>query len=423
MLNIKINISLLLTLFSLSMIEVTAQNHLSSPYSRFGMGEMNKRMSSMNASMGGVSYAFHSPTTINFTNPASYAAFDSLSSIIDATFSYKYHSLQESTRKQSGSTINFDYLSLGFSLGSFWKTAIGFQPYSFINYTINQYTPFNDTAEIKNAFNGTGGIYELYWGNAFKIGKNLSFGLNASYLFGSYNKYQAVEFPDNQFLNFKKDNEFQINGALFSLGAQYFIPIKETFLGLGIVYTPSIPTLYAKKTQYLLTYQNTSYNETIVDSLYWKGTKNIAISLPQTLGGGVSWSSEKYFLGFDFTWTDWSQFEMEESLDTLNDAYKFSLGGSFTPNLTSAKYISKITYSAGYFYEFTSLYLKDRQINKFGINFGFSFPMKKSKTRFNIHFEYGQWGTLQNKLLQERYLLVSFNLALHEKWYQRRILD
>jgi len=423
MLKNKIKISFMLVLVTMFVTQLSAQNQLSSPYSRFGMGEMAKRMSSTNIAMGDVAYAYQSPVAVNVANPASYIAFDSLSCLIDAAFSFKYHILQETANKQNGSTISFNYLSLGFSVLRNWKTVLGFQPYSFINYTINQYTPFDDTSDIHYAYNGTGGVYEFYWGNAFRLFKNFSIGLNMSYLFGNYNKLQIVEFPDDNFLNFKRDNELQINGALFSFGTQYFIPIKKSFIGLGLVYTPSIPTVYGNKTTYLLSYQNTALEEVIVDSLYWEGTNKVKITLPQTAGGGISWSNEKYFLGFDFTWSDWSRYSIGEANDSLEDSYKFAVGGSITPNPSGSKYVSKITFSAGYYYELTSLYLKEKQIDKFGINFGFSFPMKKSKTRFNVHFEYGQWGTLKNNLLQERYFLASFNLKLHEKWYQRRILD
>jgi long-subunit fatty acid transport protein len=61
--------------------------------------------------------------------------------------------------------------------------------------------------------------------------------------------------------------------------------------------------------------------------LYWEGKEKLEITLPQTIGGGISFSSEKYFIGFDFSWSEWSNFKMGEIKDTLKDSYKFSLGG------------------------------------------------------------------------------------------------
>ena len=93
-----------------------AQNQLSSPYSRFGLGELSKRTSLSSVSMGGIAYAYQSATAVNFSNPAAYVGYDSISALIDAAFSYKYHQLQDNRTKQQGGTIEFDYLALGLSL-------------------------------------------------------------------------------------------------------------------------------------------------------------------------------------------------------------------------------------------------------------------------------------------------------------------
>jgi hypothetical protein len=133
---------------------------------------------------------------------------------------------------------------LGFSVVQYWKTAIGFQPYSFINYSINENSKYQDSVDVNFAYIGTGGIYEFYWGNAFQLFMNFSLGCNISYLFGNYDKIQKIQFSNNTFLNFKNDQNVYVNGVLFSFGTQYFIPIKKSKIGLGLIYTPSIPTVY-----------------------------------------------------------------------------------------------------------------------------------------------------------------------------------
>ncbi|MGI6291490.1 MAG: hypothetical protein ACOXZH_03555 [Bacteroidales bacterium] len=399
-----------------------AQNQLSSPYSRFGLGELSKRTSLSSVSMGGIAYAYQSATAVNFSNPAAYVGYDSISALIDAAFSYKYHQLQDNRTKQQGGTIEFDYLALGLSLAKNWTTSFGFQPYSFINYTINETSAWNDSVSVNTAFKGRGGIYEFYWGNAFKVFKNFSLGCNISYLFGNYDKIRTAEFSDDLFLNFKGNDKTSMKGALFSFGTQYFIPVKKSTIGIGAVYTPSIPTVFATQSEVLSHYRNTSIGEEIIDTLYWNGVEKNKVKLPQTVGVGLSWSSEKYFIGFDFTWSDWEKAKIGNNTDTLKNSYKYALGGNVIPNPTGSKYISKIQYSLGAFYELTPVYLKEKQVDRFGINFGMSFPMKKSKTRISMIVEYGKWG-INNTVLQENYVKCSFNLALHERWYQRRKLE
>ena len=130
---------------------------------------------------------------------------------------------------------------------------------------------WDDSINVNTAFKGSGGIYEFYWGNAFQVFKNFSIGCNISYLFGNYDKIRLTEFSDDLFLNFKGNDKMNIKGALFSFGTQYFILVKKSIIGIGAVYTPSIPTIFSTQYEILSNYRNTSAGEEIIDTLYWNG--------------------------------------------------------------------------------------------------------------------------------------------------------
>jgi len=419
----KIN-CILCVAFCLCFASVSAQNHLNSPYSRFGLGDIASRTSSANAAMGGVGLAFMSPTVVNFSNPASYMAYDSMSCLFDVAFSYKNHTLSaESTQK--GSTMYFDYLAFGLPVLKWWKTTFGFQPFSNISYTINDTKVF-DSNTITTSFLGYGGINEVYWGNAFKLFNNFSIGFNASFLFGEYSKNRTVESSDMLFVNTRISNSNQVKGFFLSCGTQYFVPIKNKgVLGFGLTYTPSIPIFSTMQNQNV-TYFKTGINETILDTLYGTNNQKVKHSIPQSIGGGISWSKGlRYFIGADFTWTNWAHYAVDGVSDSLANSYKIALGGNYTPNPTSLKYISRITLSLGANYEQTYLKLNDIQLNKFGVNFGIQFPVlvKRSKTSFGASFEYGQMGTTQSGLIKENYFKATISVRVHEPWYQRRKLD
>ena len=75
---------LILFVILLSIINVVVgQNRISSPYSRYGIGSLQNRNSIFSYSMGNLSKSISSPTVINFGNPASYSAFDSMSFVFD----------------------------------------------------------------------------------------------------------------------------------------------------------------------------------------------------------------------------------------------------------------------------------------------------------------------------------------------------
>ena len=60
-----------------------AQTSISSPYSRFGIGETNVFNNAINNAMGGVGYAYRRNNSINYMNPASYAGIDTTSFVFD----------------------------------------------------------------------------------------------------------------------------------------------------------------------------------------------------------------------------------------------------------------------------------------------------------------------------------------------------
>ena len=71
-------------------IPLRAQNEISNPYSGFGIGLINSHSNAILDGMGGTSYAMQNPYYINSRNPASYAAFDSLSFTADVAASVLY---------------------------------------------------------------------------------------------------------------------------------------------------------------------------------------------------------------------------------------------------------------------------------------------------------------------------------------------
>ena len=408
--------------------QMDAQNQLNSPYSRFGMGDLMPRASTAVTSMGGTGYTYQSPTAINFSNPASYIAFDTLSFLMDASFSWKNHTLVGSTGSgsstQRGNTINFNYLSCGLSIQKWWKTAFGIQPYSIMNYTVKNTNliSIEDSLTQNLSYFGQGGINEVFWGNAFQLFKNFSLGVNASFLFGTYSKNRSIEWSDNYSFNTQIENSNRIRGAIISAGVQYFIPVKEKGeLGLGFVYTAPIP-IQSKGSSVIATYWGSGFNTSVIDSLYPKEEIIHSHKMPAVIGGGLSWGKkDKYYIGVDFTWENWSKYAVDNVNDSLSDSYKISLGGYITPNHLSAKYFPRMTFSLGANIEQTRLLLDGEQLNRFGINFGFLFPLKRTKTGFGLTLEYGQLGT--TKLIKENYFVATFNVRIHERWYQRRKLD
>lgn len=127
----KINL-LTLILIALSLFTAQAQNNISQPYSGFGIGIINKSSNGILDGMGGTSYAIQDPYSINFRNPASYAAFDSLSFVADAAASIYSSVLSQGTTSQKNSYARPGYITIGLPVTRHWRTSIGIIPFSTI---------------------------------------------------------------------------------------------------------------------------------------------------------------------------------------------------------------------------------------------------------------------------------------------------
>src|SRR5437762_2590918 len=106
-----------------------------SPYSRFGIGDIQSQSFLKNKGMGGTSRAFSSPFNINFVNPAS------LSSLLLTTFEIavagNVTEFESGSLKQQSGTSSLNYFALGFPIkANKWGTAFGLLPFTNTGYNI-----------------------------------------------------------------------------------------------------------------------------------------------------------------------------------------------------------------------------------------------------------------------------------------------
>ena len=121
-----------------------AQADVDSPYSLFGVGQVrDKSMNVRLQGMGGSSNAMFGIGMINAENPASYAKIDSLAFLFDAGIYFKTSTFSTASLSERSSNASFDYVSMAFGLTSWWKLALGAQPYSTAGYNmvVNSYQP------------------------------------------------------------------------------------------------------------------------------------------------------------------------------------------------------------------------------------------------------------------------------------------
>ena len=97
----KIFKALTLSLIMLLAIPVCAENGMNSPYTRFGFGQLHGLETGTSKGMGGTGIGVHNSNQINMLNPASYAAVDTLTFLLDIGASLNNTNLAEGGTKMN----------------------------------------------------------------------------------------------------------------------------------------------------------------------------------------------------------------------------------------------------------------------------------------------------------------------------------
>ena len=416
----------LLGLFiSMISFNVFGQSDLSSPYSRFGLGDISTGSpNTILKGMGGIANAMSGRSLLNPTNPASYADIDSLSFIFDAGFYIKTATFSTNNLSEKGSNASFDYASVGMSVTKRWKIGLGITPYSSKEY--NVITEHNEAGigSYNVAFQGKGGINKAFFANGFKVTNNLSIGATASLIFGTLSDNTSVYFPDSTyFLNGRRSVDMRISDLKLDYGIIYRLPIPNYNVKIGLTYSQG--TKLTSKRDIFIRNMFKGFNEHTevpIDTLLYIEDEKVVLTIPHSYGVGVSIDKGKgWMLGADFNWSGWEGFTMNGVNDSLQNSWNIAVGGSYKPESTSiSKYYKKITYRAGFHYDQTYYYVYGKSINKYGLTLGMSLPMPRSLTTLNVAVEFGSMGTLKNSLVKENYFNISVSMSIYDKWFIKK---
>lgn len=400
-----------------------SQSDLSSPYSRFGLGDISTGSpNTILKGMGGISNAMSGKTLLNPNNPASYAALDSLSFVFDAGFYIKTASFSTNRLTEKGSNASFDYASIGISATKRWKIGIGLMPYS--NREYNVITDHYDLGHYNIAFQGEGGLTKYFFSNGVKITKDLSIGITASYITGTLFDNTSVYFPDSTyFINGKRSVNMRIGDFKLDYGILYRLPIHNYNITLGVTYSQG--SKIASRKDLFIRSMFKGYNdhtESPIDTLEYIEDERVNITIPHGFGLGLSVDKgEGWQIGADFNWTGWEGFKMNNVNDSIQNSWNIAVGGSYKPKSTSiSKYYKKITYRAGFHFDQTYYNIYGQSINKYGFTLGLGLPVPRSLTSFNIALEIGSMGTTKHNLVKESYFNLSISMSIYDKWFIKR---
>jgi len=437
----RIFVTFLLTVIAFGATAQSAQTIAtsSSPYSRYGLGDIDPALLPQNIGMGGIATAINRISgynNINPFNPASYGLINYTT--IDAGI-YSDVSSFSQTGQASSTNSNFRFSHVAFAIPVSKHSALSFGllPYSEMGYN-NLQTKNNfgtgssvDTNVVNYIYTGNGGISKAYLGYGFSIGKHLLIGANMSYIFGNLQQFSSTEVPSLfGILNSRIEQDNSVGGFNYDYGVQYsfdFGESKQKHLVLG--YSASANSKINTTNSYIVsqyTYSTSGVENIASDTLVNQQGVKSTVQLPQINHFGISYQYDTHFLvGADYTMGHWSALTIAGVNAGLQDSKTINIGGQFTPDINSLHSVfARTDYRLGFIYDQTYLNLNNININTTAVTFGFGLPLAPSNTgtafyKINFSAELGQTGTVQNGLVREKFISLHLGFTLNDKWFQK----
>jgi len=450
-----------------------AQISNSSPYSRYGIGDLSGKGYAQGFAMGGTNIAMQTDTTpmffINSGNPASYSNIRLTTAELGVNFNSIQ--LQNSSATKTVNNASVGYVSLAFPITKWWGSSIGLTPYSTVGYKVSDHQDINTVSGVDFLYQGSGGVNQIYWGNGIKplyalprqflLSKRherleeekkyskinrilnrkkslqaLSVGANASYMFGNYDNSRRAIFPYGvNLISTLANTTTRVGGVYLDYGAQYsytFDSIRGRDLkeNVKLLFGATFATqmnVNAKIDSLSYTYITNSQGyeigkDTIQNSIGTKGKLKFPLSFG--FGFGIQ-KGDRWLFAADFAIQNWSNYTAFNVSENLKNSTRISLGAQYLPNSRASglnNYYKRIYYRMGIRYQETLLDLANTQLTEKAISFGLGFPVGRNYllqnfSVINIGVEVGQRGTISNGLIKEQFFRATLGFTINDKWF------
>lgn len=410
---------LVVVLFVFCGLSAFAQLGTSSPYSRFGLGDLQGNAFPVYNALGGGVTALSSSNSVNPSNPASYTSFRANSFLFSTGGLHNTTQIQNSTDKQVVNNSAFSHLTIAFPISSKLGASFGMLPYSNIGYTLNAR---DSVVNADMIYTGDGGLSKVYFGGAYEPFKGFSLGINASYLFGGLNRRKKLDYDDESFFDSRSNSSINLKGYYYELGLLYKKELaNEKELSFGLTANNN-STLRAKRSNIVETISGPYeiVKDTASNVVEWG-----EVTLPNYISTGLMYrDGEKWLLIADYSMQNWADYTLLGESDDLSNSMRLSGGLQYTPEFNSVtKYYKRMQYRLGAAYSNTPLTLNDTQLKEMSVSFGFGIPVKKSRTKYDVSFTLGQRGTTDNSLIKEQFVKFGLSVSYDGIWFVKRKYD
>jgi hypothetical protein len=403
------------------------------PYSIFGIGDINAQGSAYNAGMGGVGIATRNKRLINYVNPAAVTARDSLAFMADMSLAQNNRFFTQGDKSSINNTFNIKNIAITFPITRHSAALLGIAPYSSTGYRYSYI--LEDPSIVGNTGNavyystGKGGTYQLFASAGVTFFNRLSLGIEGSALFGSISKENSFAFAKSAYSDIKSGYDLILRGKSLKVGVQYEQPLSgSNSIIVGGTYSTGT-NIKGSVEDYRISF-GTSQNDTLRYSLNELGKTKDGVNIPQEFGAGISFNhSDTWKAEINYSRSDWTTSGMDvakgfsvkgsSTFDTrLSQAVR--AGFEIVPNRNDIRYYYKTcTYRLGAYYEDSRFAVDGNQIKDIGLTFGASLPVFRYYNSLTFAVNLGQRASATGNLIRERYVNFTVGFNFHDIWFQK----
>ncbi|MBQ0144944.1 MAG: hypothetical protein MJY86_06585 [Bacteroidales bacterium] len=426
-------------LLLLSVLPSRAQNEAYnsySPYTMFGIGDINKQGAAWNKSMGGVGIASRDKKVINYLNPAAVTAREEKSFLADFGLEEGNRIYRQGDYTSANNTFNIHNFVISFPVYKSLAVYSGFTPYCDLGYSVsNEVTDPNVIGNVGNVTSyskGFGGMSDVFIGAGIQVVKGLSAGVEYQHLFGNLEKKHAMEFGNSSFRSIYSGYSMNLKADAVKFGLQYEFPVGKTLTAVaGATYKLSANlkgTVQDYEYNNISSVIDTSRN-VITDLRKNKGLVKLAseAAVGVALRGGEKWTAE-----VNYIYSDWSNTGMDKvpgfanvgnAVFSASRSQSVRAGFSIVPNRNDIRYYRKrITYRGGAYWDQAYCQLDGNNIDAFGLTFGVTLPVIWNNG-VSLGVDLGQRGLHTGSMIRERYVNFNIGINVFDIWFLKHKYD
>jgi len=424
-----------------------AQALNSSPYTRYGIGDISTPLNSAYFGNGGASVALGNVigryNHINLSNPATYGLVKRYNPIFNIDIGGKYSELKTETNSDKNTIAGLKNFSLLLPVSKKTGLVFGLSPFSTTGYSINT----NQGDSITYRYDGKGSVNRAFIGLGQQIinkgdSVRLSVGANLNYLFGTLDKRRSVEFEDISFFNTKIVEKSIIRGFTYDAGVHYYQKLNDKWsyqFGATLNIGKSI-TGYRDLYAYTYSLSTNGVGEFPKDTVDQFTDTEGTFYVPRGTSFGLALTFDNRFVfSGQYEFRNWQNYKesfdgIETNPTELRQSSKAIIGLEYTPMNGTVHVNSSVlklsTYRIGFHTGKTPYFIENTHLKEYGISFGVSIPLINSRTAssMNLGFDLGKMGTTENGLIEDNYFKFNLGFSLapnsrFDRWFKKRLYN